>query len=82
MNPAENELRECAEHALVEMRDRFGLNRGDSISLDALEDALCLPVVGFYLFTEAPIPPPHSNTICFGCEACKVRAAKGLPLYV
>jgi len=41
-----------------------------------------LPVVGFYLFTEAPIPPPHSNTICFGCEACKVRAAKGLPLYV
>lgn len=37
-----NELRECAEHALLEMRDRFDLKRGGSVSLDALEDALKL----------------------------------------
>ena len=33
-------LKEAAEHALLEMRDRFELKRGDSISLDALEDEL------------------------------------------
>lgn len=33
-------LFECAEHALLEMRDRFDLKRGDSVSLDALEDEI------------------------------------------
>lgn len=36
----EGTLREVAEHALFEMRDRFDLKRGQSASLDALEDAL------------------------------------------
>jgi hypothetical protein len=33
-------LSDAAEHALLEMRDRFDLKRGDSVSLDALEDAI------------------------------------------
>lgn len=31
-------LREAAQHAILEMRDRFDLKRGDSVSLDALEE--------------------------------------------
>lgn len=40
MSDATRSLFSCAEHALLEMRDRFNLARGDSISLDALEDNL------------------------------------------
>lgn len=35
-----SDLAESAQWALLEMRDRFSLERGQSVSLDALEDAL------------------------------------------
>jgi hypothetical protein len=77
------ELLAAAEHALLEMRDRFGLARGDSISLDALEDALAAgPAGGIYWLTEPPLPNPHpASTYCAGCQSCRILRAKGLPTH-
>lgn len=62
------------EHTFNGTRCRVAAGHGDRHDSDS-------PVGGFYWFTEPPVPPPHGNTVCVGCEACRLRAARGLPLY-